>query len=258
MNSKTAMLDVDGDANITGNLTVGTINLGSIATGNVRVFEDSSNASFYAGTMTHNYGLVFAICSVASVPTNARKLMTMDVETGVAINTSLSITDNLGVGGGVMTIGNRILWANGVNGGLTTESTVYANALVSTAPNVYFGTLATSAVYAADQILQFKGGLDPKGLYSQTLYTFTAPYACYVKVEVNCTIHSGSAAALQVMMYINKSLVNSILIFQLSNGSSISGAGQAIISCVAGTTLELRNLIANCKIFVGQVIYTIL
>ena len=37
MNSKTAMLDVDGDANITGNVTIGgAINLGSITTGNVR------------------------------------------------------------------------------------------------------------------------------------------------------------------------------------------------------------------------------
>ena len=44
-NTKTAMLDVDGDANTTGNLTVGgTINFEGIATGNVRVFEDSSNA----------------------------------------------------------------------------------------------------------------------------------------------------------------------------------------------------------------------
>ena len=240
------MLDVEGDANITGNLTVGgTINLGGIATGNARVFEDSSNALFTAGTMTHDFALVFAICPIASVPTNAQKLMTMDVETGVAINTSLTIIDNLSVGGGLVSIGNRILSANGVNGGLTTESTMYANALVSTAPNVYFGTLATSAVYAADQILQFKGGLDPKGLYSQTLYTFTAPYACYVKVEVNCTIHSGSAAALQVLIYINKSSVNSILLFQLSNGSSLGGAGQAIISCVAGNTIDVRNVIAN-------------
>ena len=55
-NPKTAMLDVEGDANITGNLTVGgTINFGGIATGNVRVFEDSSNALFTAGTMTHEF-----------------------------------------------------------------------------------------------------------------------------------------------------------------------------------------------------------
>ena len=61
-NEKTATFDVEGTANITGNLTVGgTINLGSIATGNVRLFEDSSNALFKAGTLTHNYGLVFAI-----------------------------------------------------------------------------------------------------------------------------------------------------------------------------------------------------
>ena len=184
--------------------------------------------------------------------------MTMDVETGVAINTSLTTIDNLSVGGGVMSIGNRILSANGVNGGLTTESTMYAKALVSTEPNIYFGSLLTSSSYTIGQILQFEGGLDPKGLYSQTLFTFTAPYTCYVKVEVCCTIHGTSPGILQAWLYKNNTATNSILLFQIQNGSTVGGSGQAIISCVAGDTIDIRNMLANCKIFLGQIIYTIL
>ena len=165
----------------------------------MRLFEDSSNALFKAGAMTHNYGLVFAICPVASVPTHAHKLMTMDVETGVAINTSLSITTNLGVAGGVMSIGNRILSANGVNGGLTTESTVYANAFVSKTPLMYYGTNTVGkSTFAAGATIPTTSVFNIGGYFNNTNYTFTVPYACYVKVSAAATIETTSSGAVSV------------------------------------------------------------
>ena len=50
------------------------------------------------GCVQHNSGLVFAI-STATVPTVATRLMTMDIDTGVAINTSLSVSQNFGADG---------------------------------------------------------------------------------------------------------------------------------------------------------------
>ena len=54
--------------------------------GNVSLFEDTSNALFSVGALTHSCGLTCAICPVGSAATSAHKLVTLDVETGANVN----------------------------------------------------------------------------------------------------------------------------------------------------------------------------
>ena len=64
-------------------------NLGNLA---IKGISTATAGNF--GCVQHNSGLVFAI-STAAVPAVASRLMTMDTETGVAINTSLSVYQKL-------------------------------------------------------------------------------------------------------------------------------------------------------------------
>ncbi len=70
----------------------------SFNVGNLAIKGISTAMSGNFGCVQHNSGLVFAISSDA-VPDVASRLMVMDTTNGVAVNTSLSVYQNLGADG---------------------------------------------------------------------------------------------------------------------------------------------------------------
>ena len=80
-----------------------TINIGSviatsiISSGNLKVY-DHNYTTFTSGVISHPFGLQFAITS-AKPPSVGTVLLSMDVASGVGIQSSLNVTGNLTVGG---------------------------------------------------------------------------------------------------------------------------------------------------------------
>ena len=113
------------------------------------------------------------------------------------------------------------------------------------------------SAYAANQIIKFTGGLDPKGLYNETTYTFTAPYACYVKMEISCSLYSNATGIMYLYVCKNGAALAG-LICQVSNTyGNQNGAVFYVVSCLAGETLDVRTTYAT-NINSGNIIYTIL
>ncbi len=72
-------------------------NLSGAATGGLKVYEHNYGL-YKSGVITHPFALQLGV-STATPPTSAQVLLSMDVETGVAVNTSLTVVNNLSVGG---------------------------------------------------------------------------------------------------------------------------------------------------------------
>ncbi len=72
-------------------------NLSGAATGGLKVYEHNYGL-YKSGVITHPFALQLGV-STATPPSSAQVLLSMDVETGVAVNTSLTVVNNLSVGG---------------------------------------------------------------------------------------------------------------------------------------------------------------
>ncbi len=72
-------------------------NLSGADTGGLRVYEHDYGL-YSSGVINHPFALQLGISS-ATPPTSAQVLLSMDVETGVAVNTSLTVVNNLSVAG---------------------------------------------------------------------------------------------------------------------------------------------------------------
>ena len=128
---------------------------------------------------------------------------------------------------------------------------------MSKLPLIYFGTMLSGSTYIANQILKFNGGLNPHNLYNATTYTFTAPYACYVKIEISCSLYS-TATGLMYLYVCNRGATVPGIICQVSHTyGNQNGAGFCVVSCAAGDTLDVRTTYAT-NINSGNIIYTIL
>ena len=121
----------------------------------------------------------------------------------------------------------------------------------------FHGLHAQGSAYTANQIIKFKGGLNPKGLYNENNYTFTAPYECDVKMEVSCSLYSTATGLLYVYVC-KRGAAFTGLIFQVSHTyGNQHGAGFHVVSCLAGETLDVRTTYAT-NINSGNIINTIL
>ena len=87
------------------------------------------------------------------------------------------------------------------------------------------------------------------------MYQFTAPYACYVKIEACMLLYGLSSGPIKMDVYKKNFWQHTLC--QATNGYSYqTAAGCCVVLCAAGDTLEIRS-VAACTTSLGNVIYTI-
>jgi len=169
----------------------------------------------------------------------------MSFSTNAAASAQLNIlsTGNVGINTTAPTSALHVVGTGNITGNVTVGGTLAAVSVISSLPDVFYGTILTVEPYnyAAWAFLRYESGYNPKNLYDEALYKFTAPYACVVEVQASACLSTTATTGFNMWVFKHK-IANKGFLCSISNGFGYqTGAGVCVVECLAGEYLTIKT-----------------